>query len=323
MASRSAPSAFTVNLSSVSFTGEGLVRPESVLCTASGTLFVSDKRGGVMRIGADGVQTFIGKSAIIPNGIALQRDRSLLVANLSDDGGVWRIAENGSVTPFLTELDGKRLGSVNFVMVDRRERVWICVSTVRAGDHQFRKDIADGFIVLHDERGTRVVADGVHWTNECRIDAQEEYLYVCETFGRRLSRFRLSESGELGARETVAEFGVGTFPDGLAVDAEGGLWVVSVVSNRIIRVLPDGRQHVVMEDYDQHHLDQVENAFQANQLGRPMLYDNHSKVLPNVTSLAFGGPDLKTAYMGSINGDRIAVFRSPVAGLPPAHWDWA
>ena len=40
--------------------------------------------------------------------------------------------------------------------------------------------------------------------------------------------------------ETVTQFGAGDFPDGLAFDEEGHAWVVSIVSNRLIRVAPDG-----------------------------------------------------------------------------------
>jgi sugar lactone lactonase YvrE len=34
-------------------------------------------------------------------------------------------------------------------------------------------------------------------------------------------------------------FPEGTFPDGMAFDAEGALWIICVVSNRLIRVAPD------------------------------------------------------------------------------------
>ena len=37
-------------------------------------------------------------------------------------------------------------------------------------------------------------------------------------------------------------------------------------------------------------------------------------------SISFGGPDLRTVYVGSLKGTRIPYFRSPVAGLPMAHW---
>jgi sugar lactone lactonase YvrE len=40
-----------------------------------------------------------------------------------------------------------------------------------------------------DTRGARIVADGLGYTNECAIDISGQWLYVNETFSRRLSRF--------------------------------------------------------------------------------------------------------------------------------------
>lgn len=95
-----------------------------------------------------------------------------------------------------------------------------------------------------------------------------------------------------------------------------------MVSNRVIRVSPQGQQQLMLEDGDAAHIDRLEAEYLANRLSRPMVYDNHSKRLQNITSLAFGGPERKTAYMGCINGSRLAVFDSPVAGLKPVHWNW-
>jgi hypothetical protein len=39
-----------------------------------------------------------------------------------------------------------------------------------------------------------------------------------------------------------------------------------------------------------------------------------------LASVTFGGPDLNTAYIGSLKGKRIPYFRSPVPGLPMVHW---
>jgi len=40
---------------------------------------------------------------------------------------------------------------------------------------------------------------------------------------------------------------------------------------------------------------------------------------PMMASVNFGGPDLRTIYLGSLMGSRLPLFRSPVAGLPPTH----
>ncbi len=167
-----------------------------------------------------------------------------------------------------------------------------------------------------------MVADGLRYTNELRLSADGESMYVNETFGRRVSRLRIGPDGALKDRETVAEFDAGDFPDGLALDAEGGVWVVCVGSNRVYRVTADGRRHTMIDDSRPQDVERLEKALIAKQLTRPMLSDASGKKLKNITSLAFGGPDLRTAYMGSLAGDSLAVFRSPVPGLPLAHWHW-
>jgi len=44
-------------------------------------------------------------------------------------------------------------------------------------------------------------------------------------------------------------------------------------------------------------------------------------IAPWMASLTFGGPDLRTVYLGSLMGTSIPYFRAPVAGLPMAHWN--
>jgi gluconolactonase len=39
-----------------------------------------------------------------------------------------------------------------------------------------------------------------------------------------------------------------------------------------------------------------------------------------LTSIAFGGPDLRTVYVGSLGMNRLPTFQSPVAGLAMYHW---
>lgn len=87
--------------------------------------------------------------------------------------------------------------------------------------------------------GPRIVADGLAYTNECLASPDGAWLYVNETFARRLSRFAI-RGGVLGPKQVVAEFGVGEFPDGLALDVDGGVWVICVVANRVLRVDPSG-----------------------------------------------------------------------------------
>ena len=301
--------------------GSDLQRPECVLACASGRLYASDRRGGVACIEPDGRQRLIGRSTLLPNGIALRRDGSFLVANMADAGGVWQIDANGQVEPWLMAVDGLALPKVNFVTVDALDRAWVCVSARDTGD-AYPLQAKSGFIVLVERGAAQVVADGLQYTNECRIDASGEHLFVNETFGRCTTRFALRADGSLHRRERIASFGNGDFPDGLALDAEGGVWVVCVGSNRVHRVTPDGQVQTIVDDSLPETTDALEAAFGAGTLTRPMLSGATGRSLQNISSLAFGGPDLRTAVLGCLKGTALASFTAPVAGLAPAHWHW-
>ncbi len=327
MTTTDSPGGFKVRPSELGVHGRGLKRPECVLATAAGDIVVSHwspDGGGVTQIRPDGGQRDItAAGAIGTNGFAITAEGDFLLANLHDDGGgAWRLRRDGDLTPFLLEIDGARLPPANFVGIDRKNRVWITVSTrLTPRARAYRPDASDGFIILVDDRGARIAADGLGYTNEAVVDGSGDWLYVNETFGRRMSRFRIAGDGRLGPRETVAEFGHGTYPDGLAFDEAGGVWLTSVISNRIIRIDADGGQQVILEECDPARLDVIERAFQAGTLGRAHMDSIETEVMKSVSSIAFGGPDRKTAYLGNLLDDKLYTFRSPVAGLKPSHWE--
>ncbi|SDB49222.1 SMP-30/gluconolactonase/LRE family protein [Bauldia litoralis] len=313
----------------LAFLGQGLKRPECVLAHRSGLLLTSDwtGQGGVALTDPDGVVRRIEARdpprEMRPNGIALEPGGSVLMADLgAEEGGVFRLLADGGVEPVLVTVDGHPLPPTNFVHLDAAGRTWITVSTrKRPRDLGYRADVADGFVVLLDRSGARIVADGLGYTNECCVSPDGAWLYVNETFARRVSRFPIGAGNALGAREVVTTFGAGTYPDGLVFDGEGAIWITSIVSNRVIRVFPDGRQQVVLEDADAGHLAWTEAAFVAGELGRPHLDKAAGRRLRNISSLAFGGPDLRTIYLGCLLGESIATFANPVAGWQPPHWD--
>ena len=316
-----------INVDQLEFVGRDLRRPECVLCTSDGTVHVADWRGGVTLISPDGSQSTVlaqGDFKPKPNGIAILPEGGWLLAHLGDDdGGVFRLEPNGSISPLLLEIDGIRLPPTNYVHVDGQGRIWVTVST-RQNPRSlgYHPDCADGFVALLDKSGARIVADGLGFTNECLIHPISGQLYLNETFGRRLTRFDVGEDGTLSNKTVVAEFGPGTFPDGLTFDVAGGIWISSIVSNRLIHIDASGRQRVMLQDAAQDDIETVERAFLAGEMGRPHLDKSFGRALENISSAAFGGPDLRTVYLGCLLGDRIATFRSTIPGLAPSHWNW-
>lgn len=317
-----------IELNDISTIGHDLVRPECVLATAGGYLYTSDWRGGVCVIAPHGRQRMIlARDADFKpqtNGIALLPNGDFLLCHLgAEDGGVFRLTADGGLSPFVTEVEGEPLPPTNYVHIDAKQRTWITVSTrTKPRDRAYRPDASNGFVVLADVTGTRIAADSLGFTNECCVSPDGRHLYVNETFTRKLSRFVIGSDGSLTNKATVAEFGSGTYPDGLTFDAKGGIWVTSIVSNRVIRITPNGEQTVVVEDAEPAHVQWVEDAYLSHTMGRPHLDKARGKKLRNISSLAFGGNDMKTAYLGCLLDDKVYTFSSPVAGWKPPHWDF-
>ena len=314
---------FTLAFDDLTYTGRGLHAPESVLAELDGTLWVSDKRdGGCVRIAPDGTQRFFGGWGGSPNGLAFDVDGSVLTANFGTHR-VQRLHRDGRVETVLTAVDGQPLHRANFVFVDGQGRWWLTCSTRdpgwRVGDGLHRRD---GFVALVDGRGARIVADGLDFANEARLDATGRWLYVAETAARRVVRFPVRADGSLGAREVYgpSDLGVAALVDGLAFDAAGNLWVTTVVRNGLGLITPDGDYHVVIEDVPADAL----AAYAAKAAAGTLVPDDEAALVGTrlrlLTSVTFGGPALRTVYVGSVGMDTLPTFRSPVPGLPLHHW---
>lgn len=317
----------SITLNQITFSGDRLVRPECVIASRNGDLYASHGGGGITHISPDGNSNVIfannneKPNDFIPNGYSLQPDGSFLVANLGQSGGVYVLNRDGSLKTFIREVDGLTLPATNFANLDRTGRVWISVSTTAINREQsFNKSIADGFIVLVDQAGARIVAEGIGFTNENKIDPSGRWLYVHETMGRSLLRFPIKSNNDLGPRETVVEYGPGIYPDGFEFDSEGGIWCSSVLSNRIIRLDRNGSLQVIIDAGDPELVERAELAYQDNLFFRSLINEGQDSALGNCASLCFGGDDLKTVFIGSLHLDTIPCFRSPVAGTPPPHW---
>jgi sugar lactone lactonase YvrE len=175
-----------------------------------------------------------------------------------------------------------------------------------------------------DERGLRVVADGFHFTNEVRLDAGEEWLYIVETTGPHLTRMRLEESPSAGVRLVDRQvFGpahLGGYPDGIAFDAYGNLWCTLVMVDQLVAITPQGDKRLLLDDGDPEASAELLRRMAEGTVRTEDMQRAHGSIAPWMASITFGGADLRTVYVGSLRGTRIPYFRSPVAGLPMVHW---
>jgi len=303
--------------------GSGLNRPECVLVARDGSTYTSDWTLGIARIGPDGgvgpaVEANLIAQGFLPNGIALTVDGEFLFANLGEKGGVWRVGPHGEARPYATEVAGRAIPPSNFVLVDG-DRVWITVSASTRKHEYFTAEERTGQILLVQNGTIRMAADGLTWTNEMRISPDGRHLFVNETFACRTTRFDLAADGSL-TDPIHLNYPGGTFPDGMAFDAEGSLWIVCVVSNRLIRVAPDMSWTVLFEDIDPGALAPIASAHAKGRLTRAMIVESRGSRVANLSSIAFGGPDLTTLFLGGLGISAVQVLRAPVAGMPMAHW---
>ena len=144
---------------------------------------------------------------------------------------------------------------------------------------------------------SRIVASSISFTNEVRVDAKGEWLYVAETARGRILRYRIAADGALFGREVFgpAKLRDDAIIDGIAFDSAGNLWITELTRHSIWLITPQGRGHLVFED-------------------------PQGAVWQHPTSIAFGGPDLMTAYIGSLVMKKLGTFRVPEAGAEMVHW---
>ena len=303
--------------------GAGLNRPECVLATPDGLVYTSDWTLGIARIAPDGttdpaIEADLVAQGFRPNGIALTPDGDFLFANMGRAGGVWRVGPQGDPRPFVADVAEHRIARTNFVLVDGN-RVWVTVSTQARTHEHFTAEENSGQILLVRDGEINVVADGLNWTNEVRVSPDGSHLFVNETFACRTTRYQVAADGSL-SNPVQLHFPEGTYPDGMAFDAEGALWIVCVISNRIIRVAPDLTWTILFEDCDHDELDSIASAHAAGRLTWDLISRSRGTCVSNLSSIAFGDADLKTVYLGGLGIHQVQMLRSPVAGLPMDHW---
>lgn len=189
------------------------------------------------------------------------RDGRLLVALQS------RVALLDPATGALetvAEIDLGRGDRLNDGACDARGRFWIgTISKEEGGAALWRVD-ADGS-ARRMETGL-TVSNGVGWSPDGGT------MYLTDSPARTLHAYDFdADAGTISGRRTFVDVkGEDGFPDGLAVDAEGGVWSARFAGGCVVRYAPDGRE--------------------THRVPIPA---------PRSTSCAFGGPGLRDLYVST------------------------
>ena len=331
---------FGIDPATLNYIGSGLQRPECILAEQDGTLWTADSRGGVVRLRHDGTQEIVTQkisghfaeadseasrylTGTLPNGLAFARNGDVLISNFGTDR-LEIMTRPGESKVLADSIEGEAIGKVNFVLRDSKDRIWITISTkIKNWMHALRPDLPDGYIARYVDGKFRIVATGFHFTNEIRMDAKEEYMYVAETTGGCISRMRVHEDGSLGDREIFgpSSLGRGAWPDGIAFDSYGNLWGTCVYSDKLWAITPQGELRTFLDEGDPAKVERLEKQFFAGSVTEEVLFATGRGVAPWMASVTFGGADLQTLYIGSLKGTRVPYLRAPAPGLPMVHWN--
>lgn len=147
----------------------------------------------------------------------------------------------------------------------------------------------------------RCVIDGIAITNGVAWSPDQKTLYVADSAPQLIHAYDFdAETATVSNRRVFSDDKSLGYPDGAAVDSEGGLWSARWEGQCVARFRPDGGLDFTV----------------------PI-------PAPRVTSIAFGGPDFRTAYVTTARHGATAEelarfpqqgglfsFDSPVAGLP-------
>lgn len=296
--------------------GQGLERPECVVITSDG-IWTSDLRGGLAHVREHGNPELLGHGIGEPNGFSRRADGSFVVAGIGD-GAVHLILPDGRTHTLLESYDGKRLGAVNYACADGPERIWVSVMTRKSHwSEALRAEQPDGYILRLDgaQRPPQIVADGLGLTNEVKVSPDGRHLYAVETLYARLVRFAIRSDGTLGPKETVGpdNLGRGALPDGFSFDRHGNIWVTMISENGILVIDTRGDVHRLYRDANEPALEVLARGIETRtgEVDHLVACAEVNGPLRLPTSLAFGGADGRTCFIGSLGLTHLASFRLP------------
>jgi sugar lactone lactonase YvrE len=269
-----------------------------------GRLWFSDFYAhAVMSVGADGQPRTELELEDQPSGLGWLPDGRLLVVSMADLKLLRLDAGGLKVHADLSELSAHLC---NDMVVDSLGRAWV-------GNFGFdldalieEKGVEDALANHPSTNLVRVDPDGsvhlasadMHFPNGMVITPDGKTLIVAETLSMCLTAFDIEADGSLSNRRVWAEVGLRA-PDGIALDADGHVWVANAMAAECVLVAEGGE------------------ILQTIETSQPcfacMLGGDDGKTLHLVTAQSSNKAQASVTANGKIEVARVAVAR---AGCP-------
>ena len=199
-------------------------------------------------------------------------------------GRILRVTPAGQISTYATGPGGRPFVCTNYPAFDSQGNLYVSDS----GDWS---DEINGRILKIPRGGGEAqlwYPEPVDTPNAIALDEDQRYLYFVETFGNAIARIEIRDDGSPGAFERVVHM-PRHVPDGIALDAEGRIWIACHRPDAVYVFDPRSRR-----------LDLFAEDWMGEALRGP-------------TDVAFAGPDLDIVLAASL--DNLTVHRFDGVGV--------
>lgn len=223
--------------------------------------------GGVHGLMRDGRTVTLNPERMWTGGILLNADGAVLS---SGAGGImWNNPESGKSGWLIREIDGRPINGINEMMPDGTGGIYMGTVDIE----QIVKGEPTRPATLYRltvDRKVIPVAQGLGFANGIMLSADRRHLYYNDTFDATYV-FDVAPDLSLSDRKRLVDK---DDCDGMALDADGNLWITGFRSSAITRVKPDGTP--------------------LAPIATPAVA---------ITQIRFGGADMRDYYLTSVPGD--------------------
>ena len=253
----------------------GIDHPECIAFDAQGDLWAGGEAGQIYRISPEGKSELVATIGGFCGGLAFSPRDELFVCNPTH--GIVRVNRSGDFSVFSNHSGTHRLVCPNFGVFDSAGNYYVTDSG------NWKKE--NGFLIrFRPDASAEILAGPMGYANGLALSADERFLFLVESNTDSVLRFELRADGTIGPREVYAA-DCGRFPDGLALDADGNLYVCCYASDEIWRIDPARRKTL-------------------------FAWDRWAILLGSPTNMAFGGKNGDELYVANLA--RTAITRAKV-----------
>ena len=201
-----------------------------------GRLYFSDMHAHkVMTVDLNGATSVVCEVPNWPSGLGWLPDGRMLVVSMTDRK-LMRLDADGLKVH--ADLGALAAFHCNDMVVDGKGRAYVGNFGYNLYTDEAQKPAE--LVMVTPQGAASVVARDLMFPNGAVITPDGRTLIVGESMGHRLTAFDIQGDGSLANRRVWADL-VEAVPDGIALDAEGAIWVASPFSNETLRVFEGGR----------------------------------------------------------------------------------